>query len=300
MELRQLKYFIKAAALQNFTDAAGALYITQSTLSQQIKQLEDELNIPLFDRIGKRVRLTEAGKLFLPYAQKTATDAEDGRNILNDLMNLQTGTLTIGATYGLTHLLTKAIVDFSVQCPDIKIQIKFGTTQDLLTELENGKIDIMLSFFPVQQTKSFIAEKLFSSCLSLIVHNSHPLSKKKLIDIKQIEKLPLLLPADGYSIRNYLDTVFEKHQISADIKMEVNDINTLLQLVDTGKWVTILMSSSIFNYQHLKPVKITGEGMSRDATITWSAGSYRKKATILMAEQLKKYAVDNHFNFNKG
>lgn len=290
MELRQLKYFIKAAELQNFTDAAGALYITQSTLSQQIRQLEDELNIPLFDRIGKRVRLTEAGRLFLPYAQKTATDAEDGRSILKDLMNLQIGTLTIGVTYGLTHLLTKAIVNFSDQCPDIKLDIGFGTTQDLLTKLENGKIDIMLSFLPEQLTKGLVAEKLFSSCLSLIAHNSHPLSKKKQIDIKQIEKIPLLLPADGYSIRNYLDTVFKKHQISPAIKMEINDINTLLQLVDTGKWVTILMNSSVFNYQHLKAIKITGEGMIRHATITWPANSYRTKAALLMAAQLKKCA----------
>ena len=291
MELRQLKYFIKAAELENFTDAAGALYITQSTLSQQIKQLEDELEIPLFDRVGKRIRLTEAGKLFLPYARKTATDAEDGRSILKDLMNLQTGTLTIGTTYGLTHLLTKAIASFSDQCPDIKFEIGFGTTQDLLAKLENGKIDMMLSFLPEQQTTSFIAEKLFTSTLSLIVHDSHPLAKKKQIDLKKIDKLPLLLPADGYSIRNYLDTVFEKNQISPDIKMEVNDINMLLQLVDTGKWVTILMGSSVFNYQHLKAIKITGEGMSRQATITWPANCYRKKASLVIAEELKRCAV---------
>jgi len=290
MELRQLKYFIKAAELENFTDAAAALFITQSTLSQQIRQLEDGLNIPLFDRIGKRVRLTEAGKLFLPYAKKTMSDADDGRSILKDLMNLQTGTLTIGVTYGLTHLLTKAIVSFNEQCPNIKLQISFGTTQELLAKLEGGHIDIMLSFLPVQRTPVFIAERLFSSYLSLIVHEGHVLSKKKQIDLTQIERLQLLLPADGYSIRNMLDSIFEKHQVSPEIVMEVNDINTLLQLVDTGKWCTILMNTTIFNYPHLKAIKIIGEEV-RPATITWPANTYRKKSALLMETQLKKFSV---------
>lgn len=146
MELRQLKYFIKAAELQNFTEASNRLFITQSTLSQQIKQLEDELGIPLFDRIAKRVRLTEAGKTFLPFAIKTVKDAEDGKSMLKDLMNLDIGTLTIGVTYGLTDLLTKAILDFSNNYPNIHLQIGFGTTQELLSKLEQGGLDLMLSF----------------------------------------------------------------------------------------------------------------------------------------------------------
>src|SRR5574339_640166 len=110
MELRQLRYFIKSAELLNFTEAAHALYISQSTLSQQIKQLEDELGIPLFDRIGKRVRLTEAGSQFLPFARLTVSDAEGGRAVIDDLKGLKTGELRIGATYGLSTLLTPVLV----------------------------------------------------------------------------------------------------------------------------------------------------------------------------------------------
>lgn len=76
MELRQLKYFMAACELQNFSEAARQLHISQSTLSHQIKQLEDELDILLFDRIGKRVIPTEAGNAFLPFARKSIQDAE--------------------------------------------------------------------------------------------------------------------------------------------------------------------------------------------------------------------------------
>lgn len=294
MELRQLKYFIKAAELQNFTEASNGLFITQSTLSQQIKQLEDELGIPLFDRIAKRVRLTEAGKTFLPFAIKTVKDAEDGKSMLKDLMNLDIGTLTIGVTYGLTDLLTKAILDFSSSYPNIHLQIGFGTTQDLLSKLEQGRLDLMLSFSQEEKAGSYNTESLFSSCLALIVHQSHPVGLRKQINIKQLESLPLLLPSSGYSIRNYLDGLLDKHDLSLDIKMEVNDINALLQLVSSGRWATILMGSSIFNYPSLKAIKITGEGMNRLATVTWPTGSYRKKAARLLMEILKDHATDYH------
>lgn len=292
MELRQLKYFIKAAELQNFTEAANLSFITQSTLSQQIKQLEDELGILLFDRLGKRVRLTEAGQLFLPYAQKTAKDAQDGRDILKDLMNLETGTLTIGVTYGLMHVLTKAIEDFSQQRPNIRLLINFGTTSELLASLEQGKVDMVLSFLPVQQNAAYHSQKLFSSSLSLIAHKNHACAKNKQVKLKDLETLPMLLPSAGYSIRNYFDKITARHGVNMNVQMEVNDINMLLQLVDTGKWCTVLMASSIYQHPQLKAIKITGDGMGREATITWAGSTYKKKAALLMADCLQRHAME--------
>lgn len=117
MELRQLKYFEKTCELLNFTEAAHALCISQSTLSQQIKQLENELGILLFDRIGKRIILTEAGSSFLPYAKNAIRESENGKQIIRDLQNLDTGKLCIGATFSLSSLLTKALPLFSEQYP---------------------------------------------------------------------------------------------------------------------------------------------------------------------------------------
>ena len=146
MELRQLRYFIRSAELLNFTEAAHALYISQSTLSQQIKQLEDELGMPLFDRIGKRVRITEAGSLFLPYARQTIADSESGRFVINDLKGIKTGELRIGVTYGLSALLTPVLIQFSAQYPDVKIIVEFGTSEDLLDKLKSTRVDFLLSF----------------------------------------------------------------------------------------------------------------------------------------------------------
>ncbi len=298
MELRQLNYFIKAAELQNFTEASNASFITQSTLSQQIKQLEDELGIPLFDRIAKRVRLTEAGRTFLPYAIKTVKDASDGKAMLNDLMKLHTGTLTIGATYGLTDLLTKAIQEFSKQYPNIRLQIGFGTTQDLLAKLDQGRLDMMLSFSQEEKKGNYEVEALFSSCLALILNTNHPMAARKHIKIDELRSMHLILPSNGYSIRGYLDLLLQKHDIALDVHMEVNDIHMLLKLVSSGHGATILMGSSIFNHPELKAIKITGGNMTRLATITWPSGNYRKQSAKILSQLLVTLSKDHHVSEN--
>ena len=184
MELRQLRYFIRSAELLNFTEAANALFISQSTLSQQIKQLEDELDILLFDRIGKRVRLTEAGHLFLEYARQSALIAANGKEVIEDLKGLKTGILNIGATYGLSNLLTTTIVQFSKKHPDIKITVEFGTSEELLEKLKYAKVDFILSFLQLPENDQYLSQSLFESSLSLIVHYSHPISAKNSISLK--------------------------------------------------------------------------------------------------------------------
>lgn len=136
MELRQLKYFKAACELQNFSEAARALYISQSTLSQQIKQLEDELEVLLFDRIGKRIVPTEAGLAFLPYANKALQDAEDGKQILRDLKGIKIGNLHVGVTYSMGPVLVSALEPFTKVYPNIRLRITFGTSEELLHLLE--------------------------------------------------------------------------------------------------------------------------------------------------------------------
>ena len=119
MELRQLKYFKEACERQNFSEAARILHISQSTLSQQIKQLEEELDVLLFDRIGKRIVPTEAGQAFLPYAARAIYDAEDGKQIIRDLKGIETGVLHIGVTYSMSPLLIAALQLFNRAYPKI-------------------------------------------------------------------------------------------------------------------------------------------------------------------------------------
>ncbi|MXN90833.1 LysR family transcriptional regulator [Flavobacterium sp. Sd200] len=285
MELRQLKYFVRAAELLNFTKAADELFITQSTLSHQIKELETKLKSQLFDRIGKRVKLTEAGKLFLDHARKTIRTSEEGLLVLRDLDNQKTGSVCIGATYGMTELLISTLAEFGKEFPDIQIQIVFGSTDDLLQKISLYQIDCMLSFLPVSSKNELLEiTALFSSRLSLIVHRSHSWSNLNKISLQKITTLPLALPSSGYSIRISLDNILCKNALKLNIKIETNDIHSLLELTNTQQWSTILMNSSLFGYPELKAIPLEGKTMMREATIAFPKEVYRKKALISFYE----------------
>lgn len=291
MELRQLKYFVRAAERLNFTKAADDLCITQSTLSHQIKELENTLNVLLFDRIGKRVKLTEAGEIMLPYARKTIHQAEEGQQFLQDLNELKAGKLVIGATYGLTELLIQALAPFNQAYPNVQIQIVFGSTADMLLKIKQYEIDCMLSFLPSSYDDSDLdIVKLFDSTLSLIVHESHPWSQQKQVTLQKVAELPLVLPSPSYSIRNFLDDVLAQNNISLNVTMEINDIHSLLKLTNTRQWNTILMNSSLFDFAELKAIPLEGSQMQREATITFPADVYRKKAVVAFTKLLT-----NHF-----
>jgi len=288
MELRQLKYFVRAAELLNFTQAAEDLYITQSTLSHQIKELENSLTVLLFDRVGKRVQLTEAGEIMLDYARKTIRQAEEGKQVLMDLNNVKTGKITIGSTYGLVNLLLQTITEFNEEFPEIKIQVVLGSTSDLMQKIRSYEIDCMLSFMPSSADNQLDIMPLFSAKLSLILHKSHPWSKLKKIALQKITELTLVLPSPSYSIRNFLDETLLKNNIKLEAKIEINDIHSLLELVNTKKWHTILMDSSLFDFSELIAVPIEGKNMSREATLIFPSDIYRKASLVLFHNLLKK------------
>jgi LysR family cyn operon transcriptional activator len=290
MELRQLRYFLRSAELLNFTEAAHALYISQSTLSQQIKQLEDELGVMLFDRIGKRVLLTEAGKKFLDFARQSIQHAELGRQVMQDLKGIRTGALNIGVTYGLSTLLTSTIVSFSQKHPEVNINVDFGSSEDLLEKLKLGKLDFILSFLQIPKNNQFELQPLFESSMSLIVHPNHPLAKKKKISIKELKDVSLVMPTKGFNTRYLLDKAFEKYKIKPLVKIELNDINTLLQLVETGNWCTILTIASVKDRQTLKTIPIAEVDIVRKASIIWPKERYRKNAALAFAKMIQQQA----------
>lgn len=278
MELRQLKYFLKAKEFLNFTEAAHSLNISQSTLSQQIKQLEDELKIPLFNRIGKRITLTEAGALFSTYALQSINKSQDGLELLKDLNNLNTGKIQIGVTYALRHVLTKALIEFAAQFPKIQFEIVFATSKELVDKLNHFELDVILTFEEIVKENHLNYQIIFTSPMTLVTSIKSDLKKKTSISLKEISKLSLALPAKGYSTTQFINEAFSKNNLHPRISIEINDIPTLLELVRTGNWYTILTQTTIENEQNLFSIPISGKNMIRTAMIISLKEVYEKKA----------------------
>ncbi|TJY35936.1 LysR family transcriptional regulator [Pontimicrobium aquaticum] len=278
MELRQLKYFIKAKELLNFTAAAATLNISQSTLSQQIKQLEIELDVPLFERIGKRIKLTEAGDLFYKYALQSVNSANSGFNLLRDFKNIETGELKIGSTYGLRHVLTKSVKQFVELYPKIKISIVFGTSEALIEKLDNFELDFILSFQEYETDKAHRYQLLFTSEMVLIGATNSKLKEVKNIKMKNLVHFSLALPSSGFNTRKYIDKVCNKKNLSLNSSLEINDIPMLLDLVKTGKYYTILAKTTIQDINSIISVPIIQPSMKRKGMIISLNEVYEKKA----------------------
>lgn len=285
MELRQLKYFLKAKDLLNFTEAARALNISQSTLSQQIKQLEDELNVPLFNRIGKRITLTEAGYLFSEYALQSINRASEGLLLLQDLKNLNTGKITIGVIYSMRILFAKILVEFAKQYPKIKIQVVFGTTKDLLEKLNLHQFDFILTFHEQSREPHLKYQTLLKANMVLVTAAHSSLAPKKNISLQEVAGLPLALPFSGNNTIQFFEDSFGQKNLTPNICMEINDIPTLFEIVKTGHWHTILSETSV-NDPDVVGIPIDGKNMRRTIMIISLKDAYEKKAVKKFYEML--------------
>ena len=298
MELRQLKYFVKSAEYLNFSVAAKHLYITQSTLSQQIKQLEYELGFELFLRNSRHILLTEAGEEFLPFARKTIIDAEDAVQRLNDLQHVKVGTLRVGVTYSLSTVLTEGLISFMKEFPDIKLEVFYKTVDELLTLLRERKVDLILSYKPLCEATDIDSMPLFENTLALVVSKEHPLAKYNKVKLENLEGLPLILPSKGLQARMMLDRLLEGREMNLTSKLELNETNILLQMVATGNYSTILSTSALFGKTRFKAIPLDEPGNIMEASLLSLKGAYQKASArecinILMnTEAVKRRLMD--------
>lgn len=294
MELRQLRYFLKATELLNFTEAAKQLYITQSTLSQQIKQLETELNVLLFDRIGKKVYLTEAGTEFLPFAKQTVFDADLGLQRIRDIQGINIGTLRIGITYSLSFGLAPIILKFMKEYPNIKLEVIYNTAMELLQMLKNRDLDFVLSFSMVVKEEQIEVTDLFDAPLCAIVHLRHPLAFQKNVSINDLKKYSLVLPSHGLSARSALDELLRDQEEKLDPHLEMNDANILLQLVETSLYMTVLSKTTIVGRKELKAIPILEQHNKMVASVLSLKDSYQKNSAKAFLDLYKKeHSVPN-------
>ena len=255
MELRQLRYFIKAAETLNFSDAAKALNIAQSSLSQQIKQLEDDLNVKLFLRNSHYIRLTEAGEMMLPFALRTIHDAETCIDRIHDLQKLLTGTLNIGVTHSFSPILTETVISFMKMYPHIKLNIIYKPMGDLMELLAKRELDFVLAFKPTHPVADVESHILFQNSLCAVVSTTHPLASNDKVSLAELSKYNLALPSKGLQARNAFDNIVSDYN-QFRICIELNEVNILLKLIRQTHLVTVLAEDSIYNERDVKAIPL--------------------------------------------
>lgn len=279
MELRQLRYFVKVAETLSFSEAAKALFVTQSTLSQQIKQLEGELGEQLFSRSSHSVALTEAGRIILDNARQAIHEAELCGERINDLNRLATGTLNIGVTYSFSPILTETILTFMKAYPGIKLNIFYKPMNELMGLLRERAVDFVLAFRPTENVEGIESHILFQNYLSVVVGSHHPLADRERIALHELEQYNLALPSKGLQARYAFDALVPQH-LNLRAVIELNEVNILLQLLRQSMLVSVLSEATTHNERDVKAIPLDVPCNEMTGCVHILKDSYRKKSML--------------------
>jgi LysR family cyn operon transcriptional activator len=240
MELRHLRYFLAVADAAHFRRAANSLHVSQPTLSQQILQLEKELGTKLFDRVGKRVRLTVAGETFRFYAQQVLLKLNEAQVALLELDGLKRGKLYVGAVQTLNnYLIPPIIARFTSAHPAIFLSVEELTAGQIEHELLHGRLDLGMSYIP-----SLLGEidclPLLNENLVLIVGSRHRLARRRQIRMKELESEPLILLPGAFYPRQLFDEKAREVDLRPTVAVEINSIDGILGAIRSTGRATVL------------------------------------------------------------
>ena len=231
MELRHLRYFVALAETLSFTRAAERVHVTQSTLSHQIRQLEEQVGQPLFDRIGKKVVTTEAGQLFLGFATRALKEVDLGLAMLQAGGGGLSGQLRIGATHTFNiGLIPECVAQFLVRHPTVQVRVDELPADQIGAKLHAGELDIGIAYRPAEPTDLWF-EPLYNEEMVLVVSDSHPLAGRKRIRMVELHRQPLVLLPDYFSTRTLLDECFKASGAEPLVVAEMSTIAPMLGLV---------------------------------------------------------------------
>ncbi|MCR3758864.1 LysR family transcriptional regulator [Clostridium felsineum] len=240
MDFKQLNTFITIGKYQSFTEAASVLNYAQSTVTTQIKILEEELQVKLFERIGKKVTLTYEGKKLLPYAKQMIKLSHEIKNVVID-DEKPSGTLTIGAAESLCVLRLPFILkEYRRLYPDVEVSLKFGSCADFRHFLKDNIIDVAFSLGTKIDSNEFISEIEFDEPMVLLAYPGHPLIEKDIVYPEDIAEEPLILTEMGCSYRAVFENILSSYNIKPKLVLETGSVQAIKQFTMSGLGITLL------------------------------------------------------------
>jgi DNA-binding transcriptional LysR family regulator len=272
MEVRQLQIFRILAEELNFTRTAERVHTVQSNVTAQIKALEEELGVPLFDRLGRRVTLTDAGHRFLPFAVQALVAMEQGQLIVK-AGSEPSGPLRISApesivTYRLPLLLRK----FRRRFPHVELSFRPHVDTSIALELESGKIDMVIDMRDSVANPAFHSMPLRTERVFLLAHGSHPLASLRTIKPADLAGQTLLLTEHGCGYRAKLDRVLAMQNIRPGHVTEFASVEAIKQCVAAGMGLALLPAIAVareLRQHHFKALHWAGPSFDIPTHIIW-------------------------------
>ncbi|WP_248745058.1 transcriptional regulator CynR [Pseudomonas sp. MWU12-2037] len=278
MLLRHIRYLLAVADHRNFTRAAEALHVSQPTLSQQIRQLEDSLGAALFDRSGRSIRLTDAGEAYVRFARLALQDLEAGKRAMHDVQDLSRGSLRLAMTPTFTaYLIAPLLHRFHSLYPGITLSVEEMTQDRLEAALAEDRLDIGIAFTGMHLA-DIQGEALFSETLSLMVGAAHPQATGKTLTADELERQSLVLLSQDFATRQHIDLYCRQHGIVPRIAIEANSISAIVELVRRGQLATILPAAIALEQPGLVALGLTPGLPQRTVALLSRRGAWRSAA----------------------
>lgn len=284
IELRHLRYFLAVAEESHFTRAASRLHVTQPTLSHQIRELEGQLDLTLFDRAGRRVKLTAAGETLLPHARRVMRELAAAQIALDELQGLRRGALRVGIMQTVNSCVIPEIVArFGTSHPGIHLTCDEMAVADIEAELEAGRLDLGISFLP-PAGKGLGGERLFTEELVAVVAVDHSLARRRQLRMRELAEHPMALLAPKYCTRQLIDRAMDEAGVRPQVKVEMNSVDSILSTIRRTQLVTLLPTLAICQKEMgLRAIAVTEPTPHRAVGLIWVKEANQRAAAQAFA-----------------
>ena len=280
MLLRHIRYFVAVAQHRNFTRAAEALHVSQPTLSQQIRQLEDALGVLLLDRSGREIQLTDSGAAYMRYAQRALQDLEEGKRAIHDVEELSRGSLRLAMTPTFSaYLIGPLLGKYNQHYPNVTLNILEMPQERMEAMLNEDALDVGIAFDETH-SPDIETQVLFVEALAIVVGKSHPYAKRRTpLTLPEFDNEALVLLNEEFATRHAIDRYCRQHDVAPRIAIEVNSISAVIELVRRTTLATLLPAAVAREHDQLTLVKLEPALPHRTAALLLRRGAYRSAAT---------------------
>jgi LysR family transcriptional activator of glutamate synthase operon len=236
-----LRTFIEVARLEHLGRAAEILQTDQSTLSRKIARLENEVGVPLFERIGRSIRLTQAGRRFVGRAERLLGDLRDAVDEAAGSVSAESGEVHVGFLHTVgARWLPERLARFLAVHPGVRFVLEEGTTSEVVAGLLDGRFDVGILGPPPQNTPELHVVPLFRERISVVVPAGHRLVGRSSVTLHDIADEPLILPRSRSGLRRVIDDAFARQGLAEHVAYEGDDFTIVQGLVEAGLGVTLL------------------------------------------------------------
>ncbi len=287
MDTKYLKTFLAVAQSKSFSRAAEHVHLTQPAVSKRIIQLEEELGVQLFDRIGRQVSLTEAGIIFQTRARQLINELEQSLSEMRSLDGEPGGTLSIGISHHLgLHRLPSVLREFSRLHPKVNLDIQFMDSEKAHEDVSRGDIELAAITFSSEPTDKISSILLWRDRLCFVVCKDHALASESGITLKRLAKLPCLLPSMATYTGRIIRNCFEQEKLSLSPVLNTNYMETLACMTEVGLGWSVV-PETLADHPQLARLKVPVD-LSRDLGIIYNNQRTQTRAAKAFLACIKK------------